>query len=141
MKIVNKFIFLFLTSVLLLQTVCFDILPKISAIEASLMPSIISFQLCIIILDNSLNEKCKRFLTLPIWNEIKKVSRVSYVFHPLNFKFISLCIPMNSDVSIELFIKMYIYIVINLWICKILLVKIEKNIIYFSKIISFHFNI
>ena len=132
----NKMIFLILTSILLLQTSIFDLMPRISAIEASLIHSLMSIQFCKIILDNSLNNKIKTFFSISLWKELRYLARVSYIFHPLIFNFISLSYPPKNNNLIELIKHMYVTFIINFLICNIIHIKIEKPIINLSEKIS-----
>ena len=136
MIMMSRIICFILTSILLTQTVIFDLLPTISAFEASLMPSLMSFQFCIIILDNSIYNIINHIFSFPIWYEIRKLIRVSYVFHPLIFKFISLKFPLKNDNLINFILNMYIIFLINFSICKIIQIKIEKPLIICSEMIS-----
>ena len=118
-----------------LQNIIFDIMPTISAIEASLFPTIVSIQLCDTILNDSYFESIKLFLSLPIWASIKQVMRVSYVFHTLIFEIIWILLPLKNFNLISIIIQIFSTFFIHFILCKIIQIYLEKPLFnYFMKL-------
>ena len=126
-----KIILFTLTTVLLFQNSIFSLLPIVSALETSIVMSLMSMHLCMVILDDSFDNLIKRFLSLPIWNTIRQLIRVSYLFHPIIFQLIKLFIPISSSNNIANMIHLFVTIVLNFSLCSIIEKHIERPIIFY----------
>ena len=123
----SKSALLLLNIILSLQTITFDILPRISAIEASVFPTLMSIQLCIIILDESYFHILRTSLSLSFWKKLKEIIRVSYVFHPLTFEILGIFIPLNNFCLHSILFHIILIYSIHFIICRIIQNYIEKS--------------
>ena len=122
------------TITLSLQTVTYGLLPLVSAIEASVVPNLLSIPLCIVILDDSFSHSIRRFLTIPIWKRIRDCIRMSYPFHVLVFSIISLILPLNNLLFMPL--HLILTLIINFICSTILGHPIEKLLMNFIQLIT-----
>ena len=128
-KTLCKITMITLVSILLLQTVFYDLLPLTSAIEASLFPTLSSIHFCIFFLDDSYIAIIRNILSLNIWKSMRNVVRISSVFHALVFTSISMLLPLTNKNFFSIIIHMSFTITINYVICSIIEFKLEKPII------------
>ena len=131
-----KITMIVLVIVLSLQTLVYDQLPLISAIEASTLPNLMSIHLCIIFLDDSFGDMTRRILSSNIWKPIKNLTRVSYPFHLLVFQFMLILIPLTNKNPLAIILHMSFTFIVNFIICWIIQVNFEKPIDKFSRLIS-----
>ena len=131
-----KIILLILFMILSSQTILYenDLLPKIAAIEAGLFPSLMSLIICVSILNESYFVTIKPFLSLTFWRNIKQITRVSYVYHPIIFEILWIFLPSNNLKSF--IFNLFLFFLINFIICKFLQINLEKPIIQCSNRIS-----
>ena len=131
-----KITMIVLVIVLLLQTLVYDQLPLISAIEASTLPNLMSIHLCIIFLDNSFGDMTRRILSSTIWKPIRGLIRVSYPFHLLVYQFILIYIPLTNMNPFIIILHLLFTFTTNFIICSIIQINLEEPINKFSKVIS-----
>ena len=117
-----------LVSILLLQTVLYDLLPLTSAIESSLFPSLLSIQFCILFLDDSFSDMTRRILSLNIWKPTRNVVMVSSVFHALIYTLICMIMPLNNKEFLSIIIHMSLTLITHFLICLLIHLKLEKPI-------------
>ena len=126
---------------LLLITLCLflfvnNVITLILALEKCLTSSMMSIYLCIFYLNNTLDNLVSGLMKIPSLKSITNLIRVSYVFHPLIFKFTSEILPYQKDKYILIIFHFIITMNINFFISKIIRIKIEEPIINYSKKIS-----
>ena len=121
-----------LTLILLLQNVIFDLLPTISAIDASLVPSLMSINLCMVILNDSFNKILSRILSMTIFKTIRNIIRVSYLFHPIIFELCKILIPWNNSNMITHIMHMFLTFLFHFVVCFFIEKYLEKPLIIYS---------
>ena len=131
---VCKWSIIILTVILSLQDVIYGLLPLLSAIEASILPNLVSIPVCIVILKNSPKHSIRRIVTMQIWKELRDCIRVSYPFHVLVFSMISLKFPLNDFHFLP--IHLIMTFIINFIFSKFLHEQFEKPIFKYVKILT-----
>ena len=131
-----KITMIVLVIVLSLQTVVYDQLPLISAIETSIIPNLMSIHLCIIFLDDSFGDMTKRILSSTIWKPIRDLIRVSNPFHLLVFQCMFIFLPVTDKNSFAIILHMSFTFIVNFVICSIAQINFEKPMDKFSRLIS-----
>lgn len=128
MNTICKNILLFLTFIILQQNIIFSYMPAISALYVSLFHPLFSLVLCIIILDNIYYHGVNFILNMKIWKMMKKLLRVSYVFHLANFQLSKIILSKYFNSPILNYFNCYFVLAIHLFISILIHNIFEKKI-------------
>ena len=132
-----KIFFFLMTIILSSQTILFELLPKISAIEASIFPCFISILFSLSVLDESFYNSHTVLFSLNIWKSFRGIMRISYVFHPLIFEILRSLIPLNNFHLHSILFHTFFVFSIHFLLCNVIQLYIEKPLItYLMKILK-----
>ena len=123
-----RMIFFMLTIILLFQNILYAQSPYISAIEASIISTIMSYELCIKVLDDSFSDFIKAVFSNKFWDLIKKIQTVSYIFHVYNFQLLVFLFPIANFNMRSIIIRTIIIFGFHQLIC-LKLAKIHKKLL------------
>ena len=108
---------------------------KLAITQTLFAPSLISIVLCIIILENTNENKITKFLSSSYWNLITDLMRISYVFHPIIFILINNYLDRPYTIVYSIF-HLFVTFSIHFFYCYLYKIYIDDKIFEFTERLS-----